>query len=599
MAVNSYRKDQFLISREKLNNIPEYLNKVKVLSNAHIYYEETCNLTQFKNEDVTILMLGYILDIRDSTKNSKDILETLTVKYKKTRESFYDTLDYLNGRYIIIVSDSDDTQIFTDATSMKPIYYWNQEVFGSHEVIIRETVSIEKQITLKTRWTNGYMDYTGTQSIYKFNCNNYFSFKDSQFIRYFPRIEIENQTAEEIADKTIPLLKEQVKWLSNLDKTLYLSLTGGVDSKVSLAILKSIKPKLNLFTYLIDFEKEQDGPRKDIYLRDKELVDRLVYNFDLNHQYFNFEDFIIPKEFVKEMKYNFSSAHSDEVAFLVRQSMDHNSLHIKSNIYEMAKLPYSQSGYNSTKIEDGYEITKKWLPSKIRANDEAGNKMYLKAAKRTNLNRNGILNANLSMMLYYESKMNNWHSSITQETDAVQETFILLNSKFLLRNLLSLKLNDRRDTKLLNLYIKKFWPFLNYQIANSYNTLDMYRTNKVELSHQSREVKIVNPMNVSLKIEENIIYVQPNTGIALRDSVISFEVYNESAEDNNIIIKSNYSHPEKNIFVIVDKKKLSINNYIDGQKVKIRKKTSIHIQIEYSKNFKYSSWFKAGELTIK
>lgn len=598
MAVNSYRKDQFLITRGKLENIPEYLNQVEKLTSAYFYYEKSSNLTQVIDEDVNIIMLGYVLDIRDSKKDSNEILKHLSKQYKISREYFYDALDYLNGRYILIVDDSDDTQVYTDATSMKPIYYWNKELFGSHEVIVREVVKKNRNVTLKTRWTNGYMDYTGTQSIYKFNCNNYFSFKENQFSRYFPRYDIENQSAEEIAEKTIPFLKNQVEWLSKLDKTLYLSLTGGMDSKVSLAILKSIKSKLNLFTYLIDFEKEKEGPRKDIYTRDKELVDRLVYNFDLKHKYYNFEDLNIPDEFIKQMKYNFSSAHSDEVAYLVRENMDFNSIHIKSNIYEMAKLPYTQSGYKVTKIEDGYNISKKWLPRSIRDKNDIGKKMYLDAARRCNLNREEILNANLSMMLYLESKLSNWHSSITQETEGIQETFIFFNSKFLLRNLLSLKMDERRNTILLSLYIKAFWPFLNYQVANSYNTLDVYRSNRIELVHPIESLRIANPMNVSMKTIENKVTVKPYDGIALRDTNISFEVVNDSSEDVSVNIKSNYSHPEKNIFIIINKKKLSINNYIEGQNINIKGKTSIQVQIEYRKNFKYNSWVKAGELTI-
>lgn len=598
MVIKSYRKDQFLISNEKLENIPEYLDHEEKLSNAYFYYENSSNLTHYIDGEITIYMLGYILDIRNPKKDYDEILEDLNKQYRKSHEHFHDTLDYFNGRYILIISDSTDTQIYTDATSMKPIFYWNKELFGSHEVIVREVVNSNKGTTLKTRWTNGYMDYTGTQSIYKFNCNNYFSFKENSFNRYFPRYEIENQSVNEIVEKTIPLLRNQVEWLSRLDKTLYISVTGGVDSKVSLAILKSIKSKLNLFTYLIDFEMEKDGPRKEIYLRDKELVDRLVYNFDLNHDYYNFGDLNIPEEFIKKMKYNFSSAHSNEVAYLVRENMDCGSIHIKSNIYEMAKLPYTQSGYKVTKIEDGYNISKKWLPKSIRDKNDVGKKMYLAAADRCNLTRENILNANLSMMLYLESKLSNWHSCITQETDAVQETFILFNSKYLLRNLLSLKMNDRVNATLLHMYIKEFWPFLNYQVANSYDTLEVYKDNYVDVVHPNEYLKIINPMNVSISNNGNTIYIKPTNGIALRDTKINFEILNDSTSDVSVNIKSYYSHPEKNIFLIVDKKRLSINNFTNGQSIDLKGKTSVKIQIDYKKNFKFDSWFKAGEISI-
>src|SRR5699024_2185873 len=380
-----------------------YLNKSLKLNESILYYNSSSDLSIEEKENVKIFLFGYVLDIRDSNKGSEEILQNLIQNHHLTLDKFHENLEYLNGRYIIIIDKPEDTLIYTDATSMKPIYYWNSEIFGSHEVIVREAVLKERNIDLKKRWTNGYMDYTGTQSIYKFNCNNYFSFKNNEFIRYFPRENIDvNLSAEQLMKETIPYLKEQVKWLSNLNKTLYLSITGGVDSKVSLSILKPLKNRLKLFTYLIDFDQEKNGPKKDIYMRDRVLVDRIVYNLDLNQKYYYCSDFKLPSNFSKSMKYNFSSAHSQQVAYLVRKEMEKNSIHIKSNIYEMAKVPYPHSGYKTTKIEDGYSITKKWLPKSIRLNDSLGKKMYIDSTKRINLTRGKLLNAHLRMMLYFE-----------------------------------------------------------------------------------------------------------------------------------------------------------------------------------------------------
>jgi len=555
MVTEEFRKDQFIITKKPLNFVPGYLNKSLKLNESILYYNSSSDLSIEEKEDVKIFLFGYVLDIRDSNKDSEEILQNLIQNHHLTLDKFHENLEYLNGRYIIIIDKPEDTLIYTDATSMKPIYYWNSEIFGSHEVIVREAVLKERNIDLKKRWTNGYMDYTGTQSIYKFNCNNYFSFKNNKFIRYFPRENIDvNLSADQVMKETIPYLKEQVNWLSNLNKTLYLSITGGVDSKVSLSILKPLKDRLKLFTYLIDFDKEKNGPKKDIYMRDKVLVDRIVYNLDLNHKYYYFNDFKLPSNFSKSMKYNFSSAHSQQVAYLVRKEMEKNSIHIKSNIYEMAKVPYPHSGYKTTKIEDGYSITKKWLPKSIRLNDSLGKKMYIDSTKRINLTREKLFNANLSMMLYFESKLSNWHSSITQETEAVQDTFILFNNKFLLSKLLCLNYEERHNLTLLKLYIQYFWPFLNYQESNSYHTLDEYRENKVQVTDIINNISILNPMNVSIRSEGDSMFVKPMSNVLLKDNIISFVLVNDDDIDKTINIKSYYSHPEKNIFLHLDNK---------------------------------------------
>src|SRR5699024_590306 len=328
------------------------------------------------------------------------------------------------------------------------------------------------------------------------------------------------------------------------------------------------------------------GPRKSIYKRDKILVDRLVYNLDLNHKHYYFRDFEVPENFAKQMKHNFSSSHSQEVAYLVRKEMDRNSIHIKSNIYEMAKVPYPLSGYKTTKIEDGYSITKKWLPKSIRIKDDIGKQMYIDSTKRINLTRDKIKNANLSMMLYFESKLSNWHSSITQETEAVQDTFILFNSKFLLSKLLCLNYDERNNLTLLKLYIQHFWPFLNYQEPNSYHTLEEYRYNKVQVTGTVENISISNPMNVSIQSDNGIVFVKPTSQVLLKDSIISFELVNVDNFDKIINVKSYYNHPEKNIFLHIDKMRYSINHFNMNREIILKAKSSKNIQFEYSKNFK-------------
>src|SRR5699024_1956791 len=465
-------------------------------------------------------------------------------------------------------------------------------------VIVRELVEGNRNIKLKTQWTNGYMDFTGTVSIYKFNCNNFFSFRNSIFERYFPRYNIGKQSSEQVLEATYNYLTEQAKWLSTLDKKLYLSLTGGVDSKVSLSLLKPLKLKLSLFTYLIDFDNVVEGPRKEIYLKDKEIVNRLTYNFDLNHKFFRFEELDIPRDFSKHMKQKFTSSHSTEVAYLVREYMEKNSLHIKSNIYELAKFPYPKAAHKLTDIEDGYSITSKWLPKSLRDKKHKGNTMYKESAQRTNFTRDKLKDANLGMMLYFESKLSNWHSNITQETDIIQDTFILFNSKYLIRQLLSLSLGDRLETKLLHLYIEKSWPFLNYQIANSYSTLDQYKNNETNIMNQDNSLSLNSVFNVSTKVLENGFVIQPAYNIQLKDDMITFDVQNNTNEDMILTIKGDYTHPEKNIFVVINSKKMSINHIFEGLDYHLKSKGVISFEIEYKKNFKYKSWYNAGRFTI-
>src|SRR5699024_1076038 len=129
-----------------------------------------------------------------------------------------------------------------------------------------------------------------------------FSFKKKHFNRIFPRQEYKNLNTDNIIESINLYFKNQIKWLDNNYEKVYLSLTGGFDSKVSLALVKPIIKKVMTFTYMYkDFDnknyKEMTQYRK-IYYRDKYIVDKLVDNFLLNHKYYYFEEYKAPSYFI-------------------------------------------------------------------------------------------------------------------------------------------------------------------------------------------------------------------------------------------------------------------------------------------------------------
>ena len=81
-------------------------------------------------------------------------------------------------------------------------------------------------------------------------------------------------------------------------------------------------------------------------------------------------------------------------------------------------------------------------------------------------------NYNLPLMLYWEFRMANWHGNLTQETDFIIDTFIFINSRYLLNQLTSLSSEDREDKKYLKKIVTGHWPALNYFVANSFDTLE-------------------------------------------------------------------------------------------------------------------------------
>ncbi|CAM2897079.1 hypothetical protein [Salinicoccus roseus] len=448
------------------------------LNYGHLYYGNDTRLYNIGDADARIFMIGYILDIREDQKETEDILRALLSCYLNNEGAFLEELSYMNGRFIVILDDEADTVVYSDATAMRPMFYWNNTFISSHEIIIRETLEREFGINLDIRnyRMNGFLDFTDTESIYKFNPNMCFSFKNLKFTRIYPREVLNTLDMEEIFHSTNEYFPTQVSWLDKHYDEIHLSLTGGFDSKFSLAVTKPLNKKIHYFTYMLEFtnaEKYDDMSQfRKIYYKDKSIVDNLVYNFNLNHRYFIFGNYQMPRDFQKKLEYNLSSKHSFVLSYLTDIEFNKGGIHIKSTLYELVKMTHSEYADKQTDHETMIRNIKRWAPKEIRENYELLLEMYEAYYNRTKLENAVSNNANLPVLLYWEFRMGNWHSNLTQETDRTLETFVLINNRYMLDYFMRIKKEDRVAKSYLNKVVKWYWPALNYFVANSFDTLE-------------------------------------------------------------------------------------------------------------------------------
>lgn len=593
--------NKFLISKHMVSNNNYNLTNKRELSNSFFFYDDEVELTEYSQGEKTVFILGYILDIKNHNKNSEEIAKNIHLLFHEDKKNeFYNYLDYLNGRYIIMVDTGSNLEIYTDATSSRPIFYWGTEYFASHEILLRDIVNNETdERSDKTYHANGYMDASNSSGIYKFNCNNYFSMQEQKFYRYYPRENVKKLSLDEIYKNTKPYIDEQVKWLDTNYKNVYASLTGGYDSKVTMSFLKSIKNKVSFFTYMVDLATKEDGRGKDIYEKDEIIVNRLVDNFDLDHKYYYLKDYPITSEFNESYRNNFSSKHSIELANLIRKEFDSNAIHVKSTIYEMAKLPFLADQLEFYKKDDLYKATLKWAPSNLKEKSQITREMFDGYIERTKYNEIAKYKYNFLMMFYWETRMGNWHSNITQETDEIIETFIFVNNRFILDQFMSMDMNVRENNRLLTKFIDGNWPFLNYQVPNSLDTLDNKLRYDSSIISNSSKLKISAFQNVNIKSNVDGFLIKPSNGILLKEDRILLILENNTEDVVNFIVTSFYKHPEKNIFIVLNHKRYSINGFNNGFNAKMQAGDSIIIEYEYTHDFISNSWNDAGKLLIE
>lgn len=592
-------KNPFIITKDPIINNTLVTTEFIELSNANVYYSKNTDITVYEKENFKILLIGYAFDTENSDYSTTEILIHLSNLYIQNYNLFLDKLDYLNGRYVIITDNMEDTEIYNDATALRPIFQWNKSVFASHESLLKLAVKNIMDIELEDFGiNNGYLDATNTLDVYKFNPNLNYSFKNNEFSRIYPRKDYKTLDKEIIIEKLVSNFEEQVRWLEKSNKKLYFSLTGGYDSKVSLSLVKPILDKIFFFTYIRDLEKTKAGPGKEIYLKDEEIVKNLAENINLNHSTYYLKDYYPTDEFKLSIKNNVSSNHSVNVSYLMYKEFEEDSLHVKSTLYEIAKMPYPSEMDFTVDYNRLFKLSTKWQTTNFKKKVSNKKEFFENFIIRSKFKEIEQFNYNLPMMLFWESRMANWHGNITQETDHTSETFIFLNSRYILDLLLQTQFEVRDNKGLLTEIVDRKWPILQYFIPNSYRTLkdEVEERTVIELSNQY--IKLTDIENLQIKAVDNKLLLMPARDSYLLDDNISLNIENTSDYDRELNIQGIYKHPKKNIFLKINNKEYSINNFYDGKVFILPKGSSISIEYKYTKNFESQSWFDAGKVTI-
>src|SRR5699024_2074913 len=220
--------------------------------------------------------------------------------------------------------------------------YWDNVIYGSHEVLVTEIINanFEVQINKLSKRMNGYLDYSNSNGIFKVNPNFTYYISENKPMRMYPRKKFKLKTSEEVLNLLLPAFEEEVKWLDNQNQKLYLSLTGGFDSKVTMALTKNIQEKMSYFTYMKNTENATERT-KWIHNMDKRIVDKLRYNLNLNHKYIHIDDIEVPQERIKQLSTHTTSNHAYKLGLVLGEKLQKNSLHIRSTLYELGKTPYN------------------------------------------------------------------------------------------------------------------------------------------------------------------------------------------------------------------------------------------------------------------
>lgn len=582
------------------NNLTNY--KKYTHQNINIYYDKSIDISKFHLNNKTAILIGYCFDTRDSLKSTDDILKNLL-----TTNNIHTELDYINGRYNLIIYDGNNHFIYSDASQLRPlVYHSNSKTLSSHDSLI-QLVLEKHNFTISQRSNNKHteLDYTRFKEVYKFNPSLYLKYETFNFVRFYPQDTLKKNTLKEIFDELQPYLDQSIKYLEDLNTNLFLTITGGVDSRVSAALTRDFSSKVEYLTYTQPLDKLATKMAKKIYKTDESITKSMKRYLGWNHNIITLEDYTLPKRENNINHIKFNSKHSYSLANYYRTKKYYKAVHIKSTVFGMGKADFPKTLDQPVDDLDFYKQCLHGLPKDFEKQSTYNEE--IKAYFNRNQIYEGVTKGRHFFDLFHlESRMGNWHSTLTLETDPETEEFIFTNTRKIIDLIQQPTISERRNFSLYKMIIEKYWPVLstfginktiNNKNSNNHNVVDasctyfkgvnIYSTNKIRI-HKNKDFVNLKPNATCIKEYDQYNFSIKNVLDKTQTLKVTSNYFNKSGQNK---IKVNiYDGYENKIYDILD-----LNNGVD---IPLTKKV-IHFIIFYNKNYSKKSWVDAGKLKLE
>lgn len=437
-----------------------------------LFYDSSLLIGIAKKEDMTIVVLGLVLNPFDGVIDSHLIAKKL-LDYKLESEiKFLEYQNQLSGRFIIIYKKGKTVEISNDACGTRSVFYDKYNLnclVSSHCTLIANLVGYD--ISAEAIYFFNNRNYEKAvmkklpglispyEGVYILTPNTKLILPERKIKRFFPykdNKECENYDAleKEVAD----LMVAQLKLLYNKTK-ISMSLTAGIDSRLSLAASKNISNEIEYFTFLT---------KNEIHIEDERIAKKLCEDFNLSHHTYKWDNAY--SDGLKEFNYIWEKNLGIRRGIMwlnkiYADDFPDDRVHIRSNIAEIVKADSDLYEYD---VLSAKQLAYLYSTTPMNKDDKVIKK-FQEFIDNTDFSEQRLFNYDYRDIFEWEYKMCQWHSWLLLESDMSHDTFLIYNNREILSKMLSLPYLDRLNKKIFVGIIKRLWKeLLVYPVNKKY-----------------------------------------------------------------------------------------------------------------------------------
>lgn len=440
----------FLLTRADEVSIPAHWAQVQ-LGTWNFHYDP---VTQVAVSGCT-LFFGHAVDLSSGDSQAPAIATAIDETDGIARQ---DIIDRLVGRFLIVRADGDEVLLQQDAVGLRAVYWADQSrefIAGSHQRLVAEQIAAPRnEFAGDYLSRNKFQVFPGRSTshagVVRLLPNTELSSSAKRLNRVYPRVPSAESSVDEVAELMIDTVNAQIDALQKVSDVV-VSLSAGLDSRATLALLRPVVDHTTFFTYDLTYREKNYANEHD---RDTALA--LVREFGLTHRMLEISQPLTAGPLASVLVRNTEFSHSRAVAGAYLEQLPPNALHIRSNIYEIGGL----SAFRQLGAKEGPMTASKmrYLISNGRSTDQAAIDAFEVYRSTSYFDQAMGLVADGLGLFHWEHRVGAWMPPILHESDIAVDTHILLNARTLLDRMNSLPVADKKSSAVFRRVIFRCWP---------------------------------------------------------------------------------------------------------------------------------------------
>lgn len=451
----------YLVSRGSNASLPAHWAKVPLNHGYAIEWDARTPVATVRDDEYAIAVIGRAHHLAHATADLRQIARILFDARASGRLAYLKELYELAGRYVVIDQGKDGSKIQSDASAMRSVFYSRDgELAASHAGLAAaalgdEAVSAFGAIDWFKETRAGMHPGRSTEyeAVRILTPNTELDLDLAEVARVGPSPRNEVLTAREAAAQIIPLARAQLESLVKSEEVL-LSLTAGLDSRVTLALAAPFRDQITCFSY-VTRRPGRASPSEG----DMEFAQALCADLDVRHRTVVVEGVLGKGALNDVLRRSSRRIHAPSVALAYREQLPMNAVHVRSNIYEIGRSFFRKSNAGKSMPElTGEEFARRVVRNREHVTFKPAVEAFQDWLDVTEFE--AVVGYDPYDLYYWELRMGRWLSAAMIESDIAHDTLTLVNSRRILELFLAVSDEERFAASVFDEIINQAWPQL-------------------------------------------------------------------------------------------------------------------------------------------